>query len=364
VLADKLADRFDLHVLTWAGRAAGDRGPKWGYYLNPLTHLRAAADRPAKPGRLPVHTAGVCLPVAEGVLGRYPPDWALAPTQWLFRRSVRRLHRRLRFDAVVTAPSHRLTGYPPPLPGAGVVFDYLDLLPDAVEAGYVRAADRIVTVSHTLADRVRGRHGRPATVVPNGVHPDRIRRADPGRARLRWGLGDRPVVSLIGLTCSRRLYFVDALVRVRAAVPGLVFVGVGDGPVLAPLADKCRAAGLPHVLTGWVDPEEVADLFAASDVGLYPGDDTPYYGGASPIKVLEYLAARVPVVANLAAELVRLKLSGVTTCPATADAFAEGIRQALTRRPPEFPDMTEYAWDALAARFGDEIDRAISERRP
>jgi glycosyltransferase involved in cell wall biosynthesis len=172
------------------------------------------------------------------------------------------------------------------------------------------------------------------------------------------------VVSLIGLTCSHRLYFVDALARLRPEVPGLVFLGVGDGPVLAPLAERCRAIGLPHVLTGWVDPAEVADLFAASDVGLYPGDDIPYYSCATPIKVLEYLAARVPVVTNWVDELVRLNLPGLTACPATADAFTDAIRHALTHRPTTFPDMTAYAWDTLAARFGDEIDRAIAARRP
>ncbi|MFO0852028.1 MAG: glycosyltransferase, partial [Gemmataceae bacterium] len=333
-------------------------------YLNPLTHLRAAAGRVAPPGRLRVHTAGVCLPVAEGLLRRYPPDWALGPTQWLFRRSVRRLHRRFRFDAVVTAPSHRLTGYPPPLRGVVAVLDYLDLLPDGVEAEYVRTADRVVTVSHVLADRVRERFGREAAVIPNGVHPDRLKQADPARARARWGLAGKTVVSLIGLTCSHRLYFLDALARLRTEVPDLVFLGVGDGPVLAPLAARCRALGLPHVLTGWVAPEQVADLFAASDVGLYPGDDTPYYDAASPIKVLEYLAARVPVVTNRVAELVRLNLPGVTTCPATVDAFADAIGQALTRRPTAFPDMAAYAWDTLAARFGDEIDRAITAQQP
>ena len=42
-------------------------------------------------------------------------------------------------------------------------------------------------------------------------------------------------------------------------------------------------------------PSEVADFFAATDVGLYPGDKNAYFDAASPLKILEYTAAGKPV---------------------------------------------------------------------
>ena len=39
---------------------------------------------------------------------------------------------------------------------------------------------------------------------------------------------------------------------------------------------------LPALMTGWIEHEQIPDLFAASDVGLYPGDENMYYDGACP----------------------------------------------------------------------------------
>src|SRR5262249_39348215 len=254
----------------------------------------------------PVHRAAVPLPVVQGLLSTYPPRWTLVPAQALFRRSVRRLHRQWQFDVVVSSGSHHLTGFPPHLRGVPVVFDYVDPSPPAIQRTYVRTADRVVTVSHVLKDQVMRTHGRPAAVVPNGLHLDRMRRANADRARSHWGLHGRRVVSLIGLTCSPRLYFLDALARLRLDFPDVVFVAAGTGTPADRIAARCCDLALPVVLTGWVNPAEVQDLFAATDVGLYPGDDTPYFDGACPLKVLEYTGAGKPVVANRVAELIRL----------------------------------------------------------
>jgi glycosyltransferase involved in cell wall biosynthesis len=361
VLVDKLRERFDIHVVSWASRRQ-EGSSRWGFYLNPANHLRGVRTRSDLSSDPPVHVAPVLLPVAEVVTRRYPPQWAIAPGQLLLRRYLRRLHRRWGFDAMVVCPSHRLTGFPPRLPGVPQLFDYLDLFPDPVEAGYVRLADRVVTVSHTLAARVRERYGRDATVVPNGIHLDRLRAADPGKARARWKLSGKRVVSLIGLTCSSRLYFLDALAALLPEFPDLVFVGVGTGRVADRIVARGRELGLPVVMTGWVDPREVADLFAATDVGLYPGDDIEYFDAACPIKVLEYLASGVPVVTNRTAELVRLNFRPVVIRPATVEAFIDGLREALTRPPEPAPDMSGYEWATLAAAFGDELDALIKSR--
>jgi glycosyltransferase involved in cell wall biosynthesis len=309
----------------------------------------------------PVHRAAVAVPVLQALVKKsYPPNWALVPNQFLFRRSIRRLHRQWRFDAVVASASHHWTGYPPRLAGVPVLFDYVDTSPTWVEAEYVRSADRIVSVSHYLKDRVAEVYGREAVVIPNGLHMDRHRKADANRARRRWGLEGKRVVSLIGLTCSTRLYFLDALARVRARFPDVVFVAAGGGTMAGRIAERCRALGLPAVMTGWVDPADVPDLFAATDVGLYPGDDNPYFDGACPLKVLEYTGAGKPVVNNRVAELIRLGFPNLVVRPATAEAFEDGIAAALSGQAGPAPDMTAYDWPAVTARFGDEIDRLLA----
>jgi glycosyltransferase involved in cell wall biosynthesis len=200
-----------------------------------------------------------------------------------------------------------------------------------------------------------------ARVIPNGLNIKRLAQGDRARGRAKWRLEGKRVISLIGLTCSPRLYFLDALAHVRPEFPDLAFLGVGNGRTVEALQRRCRELGIPAVLTGWVDPAEVPDLFAASDVGLYPGDDNVYYDGACPLKVLEYTGARVPMVVNRCAELGRLGFGSLIIRPATVEGFADGLRQALRSPPSRFPDLAAYDWSHLGRAFGDEIDALFAE---
>jgi glycosyltransferase involved in cell wall biosynthesis len=356
LLIDALRQRYEIHVVTWENQPPGRS--KWRFLLNPVNHWRSLTTYSRRERGLFVHHAAVPLPLLQRLARGYPPEWTLALPQRFFQDSLRQLHRHWHFDAAVVSSSHHWTGYPPQL-GVPVVFDYLDTSPPEVEAAYLRLASRVVTVSHYLADLVR-RRGHNARVIPNGVHCQRLSQAVASRARARWGLEGKTVVSLIGLTCSPRLYFLDALAQLTQEFPDLVFVAAGSGPGAEAIRRRCQALRIPHVLTGWVDPAEVPDLFAASDVGLYPGDDSPYYDGACPLKVLEYTTARVPVVVNRCEELIRLGFSSLIIRPANADAFADGLRSALRARPTVFPDMMDYDWSRLASALGDEIDDMLA----
>jgi glycosyltransferase involved in cell wall biosynthesis len=353
-----LAERYELHVVTWAGRPA-ERGRL--YYLNPLNHLRALAARTTREDFGYLHNAGVPLPLAQFFNRGYPPQRTLAFSQWRFQKNIRRLHRQWKFDAVVASSSHHYTGYPPPLPGVPRIFDYVDISPPQVEAHFVSSSDRIVCVSHFLQRHVRDVCKKESVWIPNGLRLDRVLQGNRERGRARWGLEGKKVVSLIGLTCSDRLYFLDALAALKSEVPGLVFVGAGSGAMAARIAARAKELSLPAVMTGWVEPDDVPDLFAASDVGLYPGDDNVYYDGACPLKVLEYAGAGVPVVANRTAELNTLNLDAVILCPASAEEFAPAIRAAL-HHPRSKADLSSFDWPLLIGQFADEIERALVEK--
>jgi glycosyltransferase involved in cell wall biosynthesis len=360
LLVEALRKRFEIHVITWESRPR-ERAQKW-FYVQPSNHWRAIRTFSQRRDGVTVHHAAVPLPMLQRLAGGYPPRWSLALSELLFQRSLRRLHRRWQFDAAVVSSSHHFTGYPPLLPGIPTVFDYVDTSPPDVEEHYVRMASRVVTVSHYLADRVRSAHGLEPRVIPNGLHISRLAESDRARGRAKWGLEGRRVVSLIGLTCSPRLYFLDALACVKSEFSDLVFLGVGGGRRAEALERRCRELGIPAVMTGWVDPAEVSDLFAATDVGLYPGDDNIYYDGACPLKVLEYTGARVPMVVNRCAELVRLGFESLVIRPATIEGFADGLREALRSPTTRFPNLTAYDWSHLGQAFGDEIDMLSATR--
>ena len=108
------------------------------------------------------------------------------------------------------------------------------------------------------------------------------------RTRADLGLKGKQVVSLIGLTASPSLFFVDALAIAARQLPDLVFLLVAGGELLQPIVERCRQLEVRFVATG-NNPSNsrFANHFAASDIGLYPGDFTSYFDAACPIKVLE-----------------------------------------------------------------------------
>jgi glycosyltransferase involved in cell wall biosynthesis len=362
-LVDQLKDRFEIHIATWSARDPQSGSPT-KFYLNPINHLNALHLQSRTEDGLQVHHLRVALPVAQSLMKHtYPPNAVLLPAQLGFQQSIRSLHKRLKFDAVVAAPSHHMTGYPPKLKGVPFVLDYLDASPPKIVERYVKMSTEIVAVSNHLKDELKANWNADSHMIPNGLFIERLKNANRDRGRKKWGLEGKRVISLIGLTCSPSLYFIDSIGGLMQEFPDIVFLAAGGGLLAGEIERRCKAASVPAVMTGWIDPSEVADLFAASDIGLYPGDDNPYFDGACPLKVLEYTGAHVPMVVNQAKELRRLNFPSLVISPANARDFADGLRQALRNPPTDFPDMTSYDWSNLGRAFGDVIDAAVASGR-
>jgi glycosyltransferase involved in cell wall biosynthesis len=344
----------EIEVLTWEeiGSARG--------------LVRTLGSRTERDGSLTIHRARR-LP---NPMGRITGDYSrgFRPNEWLFRQQIRGILGERRFDLMVYGLSNQAVGLPPFDVSVPRVFDYLDLCPyPSVEDEYLRNSDLVFCTSTVLVDRVRARGGR-AVYVPNGVDRLRIAAGKPEAVRQRLDLVGKKVVSLIGLTFSRTLFFVDAIAEAARQVPDLVFLAVGGsgwlpGRDIGGLEARCRELGVRLVTTGRVPNAVIGDYFMASDVGLYPGDANPYFDAACPIKVLEYSAAGKPVVATDLAELRRFSWPNLYLAPAEPRAFAAGIVRALRERTG-MPDLAAFEWDVLAQRFEESCDALIAQLRP
>lgn len=189
----------------------------------------------------------------------------------------------------------------------------------------VGAAVRVVAVSQPVADWLAGHcDGAPVLVVPNGVNTQRIR---PGTGSAD---GQRPVVAFVGTL--KPWHGVEILLRARelARTDWQVRI-IGDGPEGGQLRELARAAGLGDAVTftGAVTPERVPQLLRECDLATapYPAvavrDD--YF---SPLKVYEYLAAGLPVVASRTGQLPRVLAhtdAGVLVPPSDPGALAEAL---------------------------------------
>lgn len=353
-LLDSWPDSDDeLHILTW--QPARDFG-------RPLSSFSWSTFRH---GRITVHSRPR-IPNVMGrhVMGRLGKDYArgLWANEQLFRFYARQLVRRLGIEVLVYGLGHRAVGLPPfDLPIAKV-FDCLDLItyPD-IEAAYIANSDVVLCTSRVLFDRLQT-FGKQGVYVPNGVSMSRITLGQRDRTRAELGVEGRRVVSLIGLTSSPSLFFVDALALAARQVPNIVFLIVGEGDLLRPIVARCQRLGLPFVATGRVPNREVAHYFAATDLGLYAGDSNAYFDAACPIKVLEYTAARRPVVATDLAELRRIAFPNVLLSPPDPARFASAIITSL-REPTEFADVSGFEWATLAQVVRRTIAKLIQERR-
>ncbi|MBC8063828.1 MAG: glycosyltransferase [Chlorobia bacterium] len=330
-LARHLSQTCELHWIDWT------RG--WS---------RATSGKVDVPQLGTVHGCQVPPTLNRIARRHYPPDWSLVLSQASYRKAIKRVIDLERPNVIVWSSSHHMTGYPPFDTGVPAVYDHIDACPQWVVATFASHSDEIIVVSPNLLESV-SRAKVPVHVVPNGVELKRYVALDRLEAKRSLGLEGTNVVSLIGLTCSPDLYFVDAVAKTQD-IANLSLLIVGGGRNADAIRSKAIALGIRRfVAVGPVPSSDVVRFFAASDIGLYPGEDIEYYRHASPLKIVEYAAAGCQVVSSP----VDMFIDGwpcVRITPPTADNFASSILECISH-PRQAPDLSPLGWETLSADF-------------
>jgi len=341
-----LSGRHDLHWITWEQPRRASTAGRWGRWTS--------APRPPQGTE---HAITLAPNFYRLVTRVYPRAWHLALNQLLFQRATRQISRAVRPDVIVVNSSHHWTGFPAFDGNAPVVFDHLDTLPAWVETRYAQSATAITTVSSTLAAAFAG-SGKPVSVIANGVDLGRYQLLDRAQAKQKLNMTGSTVVSLIGLTCSPTLYFVDAFAAAQRKRPDLLLLIVGGGPTQEAIARRAETLGLRDIrLTGQLPSADVHWYFAATDVGLYPGEDVPYYRKAAPLKIVEYCAVGAQVISS-PVDMFRQGWPNVHLTEPTAAAFEQAILTVLDNPRPA-PNVAGYDWETLACHFDEVLEQAL-----
>jgi glycosyltransferase involved in cell wall biosynthesis len=247
---------------------------------------------------------------------------------------------------------------------------------EATERAFA-AASAVLAVSVELARSLEAHaSARGKThVVANGV---RVERFPEGLEPLWPRDADSFTVGFLGTLKPWHglAILAEAFAALHDVDGGARLLVVGDGPGRAALERdlaSCRALEEVHI-TGAVAPDEVPRWLASMDAAVapYPAFSGFYF---SPLKVFEYMAAGLPIIASRVGQLAELLEDGsdaLLCTPGDPAAIARALDRL--RRDPELrrrlgratrkKAALRHSWTAVAERILQIAGDVSSARRP
>ena len=216
-------------------------------------------------------------------------------------------------------------------------------------ADWVRRHTADVPDADAVADRIH--------TIPNGVSVRRIQPqpADP----------ERVVVTFVG-TLKPWHGVADLITAASLARQQWSLRIIGDGPEMETLRAQAERLGVEADFRGAVSPEDIPAHMAGSAIGVAPypdlgGREQQYF---SPMKVLEYLAAGLAVVASDVGQIPQLleegsQLHGVLVTPSDPTALAAALddlaaspqRRARMGRNGRLLAEERHSWRRVVTRI-------------
>lgn len=226
----------------------------------------------------------------------------------------------------------------------------------------LRRADLVACGSEVVAEEVArtGVRSERIIVTPSGVDLDSfVVHVDPKVVREQHGLTNRFVVGWAG--SFRRFHSLEQLIDAVAGMENVSLLLVGDGPERLKVEEMARSRRVHAVFTGTVRHKYVASYLSAMDVGvvLAPEEGAFHY---SPLKLAEYVAAGLPVVAPRIEQVADRLHDGIDALLVPAgdpDKLAASLLElrddpALRRRLSEAAltaARTQWSWDDEVRRI-------------
>jgi glycosyltransferase involved in cell wall biosynthesis len=229
----------------------------------------------------------------------------------------------------------------------------------AAEARFAKRADLVLASAPELARRMRALNPHVLD-APNVADTELFASAlDDGPRDAAMAALPQPRIVFTGaiVTTKLDLELLVALARMRPAWSFALVGPVGPGD---PRADVSRLAAEPNVhLLGARAYSDLPAVLRAADAGLIPYARNPLTASIFPMKVYEYLAAGLPVVATPLPALAGV--AGVATAADPA-GVASALEEALAQDGPErraerSRAAASHSWERRLEEIAAAIDR-------
>jgi glycosyltransferase involved in cell wall biosynthesis len=254
------------------------------------------------------------------------------------------------------------------------LFDWQERTWPARAEGITVASRTLEAYAHTL-----GANQNNLVYLPNQLTCDRFQQLSGSRDvqnQLRFvpNLGARTLrILLYTRFVEFSPEFVVAVlreVRSRFGAVELVIIGKSDDGRAEERLNECsRAAGVPDIIhnAGWISPELLVEFAAGCHVALVPFDDTRINRAKCSVKLLELLAAGIPIVASSVGEnreYLARHGGGLLARPGDVNDHAERIITTF-KNPGLIPRASfkrSGTWNDVVDQIEDMYERAMSKK--
>lgn len=246
--------------------------------------------------------------------------------------------------------------YASPLYGDLPLGNYINKFIKTAEGRAVNRASKIITVSDRMRELIREEWNVPdrkIAVVPNGYQPKikQYRRSPEKRVKGR--------VTFLGSLHPK----LDTATIKRIASLSVVseMIVVGDGPARKTLEN---ATGFPKLaVKGRLDDKKAYEYTASAQIAINPQHQSVLQEASSPVKLYEYAALGLPIVATAGPSFVQQvdqNNAGTAIEPGESRQFTEVVEELLkddSKRRPMSENAVRLAvdrdWPTRAERLVD-----------
>lgn len=223
-----------------------------------------------------------------------------------------------------------------------------------------KAADAVVSVSRPLAELRKQQGAKISVVIPNGVDFDRFHAANSFRTE------HPPTLLYTGSLDSR--WGVDlsiqAMAGLRHQIPGIQLLIVGRGPAEDELRQLARSMDITDCVhfKGFVPHTELPGIMAQADIGIATSRQNHFRHYASPLKIVEYMGAGLPVICSGGGEaekMIEESRAGINIA-FEPHAFAEAVL-SLLRTPDHLSTARDAAIDYAKSRRWEQLGLRMAQ---